>query len=226
MKDKKFELIRQLIDKVADYESHCGATASFSVSDFADFLHKSGVNLPKKRVLAGDLEPEMQAQGDRRETSIAILVTFMHRYAKLHARKIFTGSKISGMDDFSYLIVLVTHDRISKTELIRKNVHEKATGMEIIKRLLNDKLVKQFDATEDKRSKLISITPAGKEAVFKILHQLEGLSTLITADLTEQEKHQLQRILLKLDEFHYDIYLNDKDSSVPDLIARKLNPKR
>lgn len=226
MNDKKFELIRQLIDKVADYEAHCGAKASFSVPDFATFLQESGVHPPKMRALAGHLEPEMQAQGERRETGIAILVTFMHRYAKMHARKIFIGSKISGIDDFSYLIVLVTHDRISKTELIRKNVHEKATGMEIIKRLINDKLVKQFDATEDKRSKLVSITAAGKEAVFKILHQLEDLSTLITADLSEQEKHQLQRILLKLDQFHYDIYLNDRESSVHDLIERKLKKEQ
>lgn len=224
MKDKKFHLLKQLVDKVADYEASFGERAHFSLQDFAAFLQSQSSTMPKKRELAGMLEPQLQEQGDRRETGIAILITFMHRYAKLHARKIFAGSKISSIDDFSYLIVLITHNRLSKMELIRKNVHEKATGMEIIKRLLSDKLVKQFNDTEDKRSKLLSITAQGKEAVFKILHELDDLSTLITANLSEHEKQQLQHILLKLDHFHYDIYLNEKDSSVKDLIEAKIKP--
>lgn len=222
MTDKKFELIKLLVAKVADYEGSLGASASFDLQDFAEYLLHRQPNWPKKRRLAGKLEPEMQKNGDRAETNIAILVTFMHRYAKLHARKVFAESKISGMDDFSYLIVLVTHENMTKSELIRKNVHEKATGMEIINRLLRQKLVKQTENTDDKRSKRLSITSGGREAVFKLLRDLDDFSMLITADLSEQEKELLQGLLQKLDRFHYEIYLNEKDAGVTDLVDRKI----
>lgn len=218
--DQKYLLIKTLIDKVAEYESHSKAE-NLDLQGFTEFLKAENDHFPSKRKLGGHHEKGIQKKGERQETSIAILVTFIHRYAKLYSRKIFLNSKISSLDDFSYLIVLVTHDSLSKTELIRKNVHEKASGMEIIRRLITDKLVKQTDDQEDKRSKRISITAAGRTAVFQVLQQLEEMGTLMTRNISEHEKESLHKILVKLDKFHYDIYLHDKELSVGEILEKR-----
>lgn len=219
----KYLLIKQLIDKVAEYESVLSSEDQMNLEGFSNFMnHPSDPTYLKKRNLSGSLELEVQERGNKKETTIAILVTFIYRYAKLYAKKVLQHSSISTLDDFSYLILLLTHESLSKTELIQKNVHEKTTGMEIIKRLIKQNLIYQFNDEKDKRSQRVAITEEGKIAIFSILHKLEDVSTIMTGNLTELEKNSLSAILKKLDHFHFDIFLNDKNKTLPEIIENKI----
>jgi len=222
--ETKYLLIKQLIDKVADYEKVLSSSDEMTMEGFSNFInHPNDSSFLKKRNLSGKLELEVQEKGNKQETTIAILVTFIYRYAKLYSKKILQDSPISTLDDFSYVIMLLTHESLSKTELIQKNVHEKTTGMEIIKRLIKQGLIRQFDDEVDKRSQRVTITEEGKRAIFSILHKLEDVSTIMTGNLTELEKNSLNTILKKLDHFHFDIFMNDKNKSLPEIIENKIH---
>lgn len=222
--ETKYLLIKQLIDKVADYEKVLSSSDEMTMEGFSNFInHPNDSSFLKKRNLSGKLELEVQEKGNKKETTIAILVTFIYRYAKLYSKKILQDSPISTLDDFSYVIMLLTHESLSKTELIQKNVHEKTTGMEIIKRLIKQGLIRQFDDEVDKRSQRVAITEEGKRAIFSILHKLEDVSTIMTGNLTELEKNSLNTILKKLDHFHFDIFMNDKNKSLPEIIENKIH---
>lgn len=222
--ETKYLLIKQLIDKVADYEKVLSSSDEMTMEGFSNFInHPNDSSFLKKRNLSGKLELEVQEKGNKQETTIAILVTFIYRYAKLYSKKILQNSPISTLDDFSYVIMLLTHESLSKTELIQKNVHEKTTGMEIIKRLIKQGLIRQFDDEVDKRSQRVAITEEGKRAIFSILHKLEDVSTIMTGNLTELEKNSLNTILKKLDHFHFDIFMNDKNKSLPEIIENKIH---
>ena len=69
----------------------------------------------------------------------------------------------------------------------------------------------------------MAITEAGKKAIFSVLNKLEDVSTLMTGNLTEFEKNTLHNILKKLDHFHYDIFLHDKQKTLPEIIEIKIN---
>lgn len=222
--ETKYLLIKQLIDKVADYEKVLSSSDEMTMEGFSNFInHPNDSSFLKKRNLSGKLELEVQEKGNKQETTIAILVTFIYRYAKLYSKKILQDSPISTLDDFSYVIMLLTHESLSKTELIQKNVHEKTTGMEIIKRLIKQGLIRQFDDEVDKRSQRVAITEEGKRAIFSILHKLEDVSTIMTGNLTELEKNSLNTILKKLDHFHFDIFMNDKNKSLREIIENKIH---
>lgn len=222
--DSKYLLMKHLIDEVAAYEKTLPAKAEMSMEGFKHFITQPhNEQQPDKRKLSGTKELEVQERGNKKETSIAILVTFIYRYAKLYAKKVLHDSKFTGLDDFAYVIMLLTHESLSKSELIQKNVHEKTSGMEIIKRLIKQKLIHQFDDKEDKRSQRVAITEAGKKAIFSVLNKLEDVSTLMTGNLTEFEKNTLNNILKKLDLFHYDIFLHDKQKTLPEIIEIKIN---
>lgn len=222
--DPKYLLIKQLIDKVADYEQSLSSEHQFNLEGFANFLNapiqNDSINFRK---LGGNKEEGIQQQGQRKETRIAILVTFMYRYAKLYAKRVLADSEIHSLDDFSYLILLLTHESLSKTELIQKNVHEKTTGMEIIKRLIREGFIHQFNDSDDRRSQRVAITDKGKFAIFSILPKLEDVSTIITGNLNELEKNSLTAILKKLDGFHFDIFLNDKNKSLKEIINDRID---
>jgi len=221
--DNKYQIIKQLVDKLAEYESVHGSCADLNLSSFTDFLVNRVPEpaMPMRR-MGGPNEQAMQYQGQKKETSIAILVTFIYRYAKVYARKVLHDSVISTMDDFSYLITLITHDSLSKSELIQHQVHEKTTGMEILKRLQRQGLICQFDDANDRRSQRVAITPQGRAAVFSVLHKLDGVTTLMTGNLNPQEKESLFAMLSKLDHFHYDIFTHDKSLSMEEIIDRRL----
>ena len=120
------------------------------------------------------------------------------------------------------MIILLTHDSLSKTELINKNVHEKTTGMEIIKRLLRMGLISQFDDDLDKRSQRVAITEKGKYTIFSILDKMEDVSKIVSGNLSDLEKHTLKQLLEKLDHFHYDIFINDRQTELSDIIASRV----
>lgn len=219
----KYLLIKQLVDKVAEYEKILSSDDEMNLEGFSNFISQpTNSSFLQKRNLSGTLELEVQEKGNKKETTIAILVTFIYRYAKLYAKKVLQDSCISTLDDFSYVIMLLTHESLSKTELIQKNVHEKTTGMEIIKRLIKQNLIYQFDDKVDKRSQRVAITEEGKQAIFSILHRLEDVSTIMTGNLTELEKNSLNAILKKLDHFHFDIFMNDRNKTLPEIIETKI----
>lgn len=220
--DSKYLLIKDLVDQVAAYEQ--GAKGSpLTMEGFITYLNKRlSEDALQKRSMAGPLEPQMQADGKKTETDIAILVTFIYRYAKLYAKKVLQHSAISGMDDFSYLIVLITHPSLSKTELIQKNVHEKTSGMEIIKRLIRLGFLVQFDDEHDKRSQRVSITNSGRVAVFSVLQELKKVSDIMTGNLSEAEKQILNNLLNKLDYFHYHIYMHQREHSLDEILKENL----
>lgn len=222
--ETKYLLIKELIDKVAEYEKVLSSPEEMNLEGFTNFIsHPTNSTYLQNRNLSGSLELEVQERGNKQETTIAILVTFIYRYAKLYAKKVLQDSSISTLDDFSYLILLLTHENLSKTELIQKNVHEKTTGMEIIKRLIKQNLIYQFDNEADKRSQRVAITEEGKVAIFSILHKLEDVSTIMTGNLSELEKNSLNSILKKLDYFHFDIFMNDRNKTLSEIIENKIH---
>ncbi|HLU18156.1 MAG TPA: winged helix DNA-binding protein, partial [Edaphocola sp.] len=113
---------------------------------------------------------------------------------------------------------------MSKMELIKKNVHEKTTGMQIINRLINQGWVQQTTDSKDKRAKLISITEKGLAALAEQMHKIRTATSIVTGNLTYTEKMQLIRLLNKLEDFHLHIY--DKNHSPEMLLELALEYKQ
>lgn len=221
--ESKYQLIKELIDKVSDYEKTGVPDQEMNLESFITFLQDpQGHSTLEIRKMGGELEEGVQKQGNEQETQIAILVTFMNRYAKLYAKKVLQHSALSTLDEFSYLIVLLTHESMTKTDLINKNVHEKTTGMEILKRLIKNGFIRQFDDTDDKRTQRVSITEAGRGVLFSILNQMGDVTKIVTGNLTQLEKNSLTYILKKLDHFHFDIFLHERTTSLQDIITKKM----
>jgi DNA-binding MarR family transcriptional regulator len=221
--NNRYEILKRLIDSFDEYDNAGSGGGELTFEGFIEFVsHPQGTSMGLQRKVGGDSHPEVARRGETKETSIAILVTYLYRYSKLYTKKALQGSDIQSPDEFSFLIILLTHDSLSKTELINKNVHEKTTGMEIIKRLVRTGLIAQFDNDADKRSQRVAITDKGRYAIFSVLDKMEAVSKIVSGNLSELEKHTLKHLLEKLDHFHYDIFLNERQSDLADLITSRI----
>lgn len=153
-----------------------------------------------------DPEWEGKEKGRSPESVINTLIVHMNRYAKSYSKSVIHDSVFSTQEDFIYLIILKAYGSMTKMELIKENVHEKSVGMLIINRLIKQDLVSQTDSKEDRRSKIVSISEKGRDALNELMEKVRQATDIVTGDLDYSEKMELIQLLQKLDDFHRPIY--------------------
>lgn len=151
---------------------------------------------------------------------ISKYLIYLYRYARGYIKKGIEGSGLSTPDDFTYLITLLGTGSMTKTELIEQSVHEKTSGMEVIRRLLEAGWITQEDDPQDRRSKRISLTPAGRMLVIGLLDNMRKVTQIIRGNLTAEEEFQLATLLHKLEHFHRPLYIHERDATLDELVDR------
>jgi DNA-binding MarR family transcriptional regulator len=204
---KSYKLIHQLINLVEQLEEE-SQRQEVSIQDFTGFLlNKVGDaagNNVNSEVRFGDNDSAALDIAYQLDNNIGRLFVFMSRYAKSYIKKALEGTPLQTAEDFTALAILLTHDYLSKSELISHNLQEKTSGTEVIRRLIAAGLVIQWDDVKDKRSKHIAITDEGKELLYKVFVDMNNVSKMITGKLTIAEKFTLQYLLQKLENFHLE----------------------
>ena len=217
---KSYKLIHQLISLAEDFENE-NCSKELSLKDFTGFL-VSRLNTVTDEAVDVDVRfgqkaPEAQQRAYQIDNSIARLFVYMSRYAKLYIKKALDDTPLQTAEDFTYLAILNTHEDLSKSELISRNLQEKTSGTEVIRRLITAGLVEQWNHETDKRGKRIAITPKGKELLNNVFKDMNDVSKIISGKLNMSEKLTLYYLLQKLEDFHYDEYQQKSVISKADL---------
>lgn len=194
----KYDLVKNVIDLVAEFELQ--NQKNQYTNDIEGF---------KKWMLQQQAPVatwEGQAQGRSADSVISTLLVHMNRFAKNYAKAAILGSDFTTQEDFIYLINLKAFGKMSKIDLIKKNVHDKPVGTLIINRLLAKNWITQEDSDFDKRSKIINITPKGLDVLEQQMGKIRQATSIVSANLSETEKIELINLLNKLNDFHANIY--------------------
>ncbi len=206
-----YAFLKQLLEQAEEFETqHAPATRPPDMATFAAWLHgrTAAPTVAPNAAPAATHGPNapLSAPGTTPEAEIGKLLIFLTRYARSYIRQGLAGTPLLTPDDFAYLATVFGHQPLSKTELIARNVHEKPSGNEVIKRLLARGLVQEQPHATDRRSKLLTITEAGQAVLFEVFGRMDQAAQLIAGTLTSPERAQLLHLLQKLDAFHQPIY--------------------
>lgn len=206
------ELLKLLVDRLEAYEGQAEDKEALSLTGFIESVNGAGdLNELSSAWIGKGTKTDMPHFIDNNiERVIAQHLYLLYRYIKFYSKTALAHSQIKTMEEFGFLITVLQYQHISKTELIRRNIIEKSSGIEIINRLLKSKLFTQKDNPDDQRSQLILLTELGRSELFKIFGNMNTLGKIATGDLSQGEKGQLALLLKKLDQFHYNNY-NNKD---------------
>src|SRR5690554_6179219 len=217
-----YTLIKDVLSLLEQFEME-GNSIPHSENSIEDFKRWIAINYEIEN-RSSEPEWEGKEKGRSAESVINTLIVHMNRYAKNYSKSAIFGSDFSTQEDFIYLINLKAFGEMTKMELIKKNVHEKPTGMQIINRLIAQGWVNQTESKHDKRSKVLKITDKGLEVLEHQMHKIRKATEIVTGDLSYSEKMELIRLLTKLDHFHLDIY--EKNIEPENLLNEVLKDKR
>ncbi len=214
-----YGLIKNILDLVQEFEIETNNNNHFetTVEGFKNWISTNN------NTIVNEPNWEGKENGRSAESVINTLIVHMNRYAKSYSKSAIVGSEFSTQEDFIYLINLKAFGEMSKMDLIKKNVHEKPVGMQIINRLINQGWIEQRNSKTDKRSKVISISETGLQALGNQMDKIRQATSIVTGNLSQNEKMELIRLLNKLDDFHQPIY--DKNIDTEDLLREALTFK-
>jgi len=194
-----YDLITDLVSLVKEYEKDAVNNIP-DILAFGNWLHVRYAD--KLKPGTAELVWSGKEYGRSADSVINTSLVHLYRYAKLHAKTAIIGTGFSTPDDFIYLISLVSFGSMTKTALIRLNVHEKSAGMQIVNRLIANGLVDQEAMATDKRNRIIHITAKGTALLNDSMPHIRTASNKVTAPLSADEKIELIRLLAKLENFH------------------------
>jgi DNA-binding MarR family transcriptional regulator len=215
----KKNVLMEIIEHLYQFDTDYQVDKSYTLKDFIGYLNASvGVEKTLMRKIEGEQEAHIQAIRQESNSDVSILITLIFRYAKGYIKKALQESPIQTADEFAFLITLMTHGSLTKTELINKQVMEKTSGVDVIKRLVNQDLMYEFADETDKRSVRVAITPKGKEELEKVLPEMAKVSRIVVGNLTEPEINTLSYLLKKLDFFHNDIFMNKRNLNLDEIL--------
>ncbi|MDR5780921.1 MarR family transcriptional regulator [Caballeronia sp. LZ065] len=75
---------------------------------------------------------------------------------------------------------------------------DRSTIAELVARMARNELIERSDDPVDKRSYVLSLTPAGKKQLATLRPRVEQVERILTARLTAAEGRELRRLLLAL----------------------------
>lgn len=221
----KKEVLTQLIEHLFEFDNQYQGD-NYSITDFLGYLNTcEDKPEPNARELAGGEEEWVRNNQDQ-NTEIARMLVFIYRYAVVYFKKAIKDSKVNTLDEFSFLIVLMTYSSLTKTELINKLIMEKTSGVEVIKRLLKHELIHEFDNPNDKRSMMVAITAKGKKELTELLPKMGLVGSVVVGNLTQTEVSSLSFLLHKLDYHHHEIFTNYRGLSLEELSQKSEDLKK
>lgn len=204
----KYKLIKDVIGLLEEFETQ--ENVQHDIYGFKQWI----ADQHQQEAVALAIDWEGKDKGRSAESVINTLIVHMNRYAKFYSKSAIYDSPFSTQEEFIFLINLKAFGAMTKMELIKKNIHDKPSGMQVINRLIANGWVIQEDSAIDKRSKVIQITPAGIAALDQQMDKIRDATKIVTGKLNDQEKNQLIYLLEKLNDFHNPIYnqnINSKD---------------
>jgi len=209
----KTDFIIDLLLQVKEFESSSACKPNCSVEDFRMWLNDKKYTEESPTKLFKNENHLVSFT----ENEICKQVLLLGRYSKLLIRKGLGEFPELANEEFTYLYRLKDEPFLTKIQLIEKNGHEKQTGTQIIKRLLEAGFLEEKNDAFDKRSKRLNLTELGQKTFHKSVEKVNQTSKILSGKLDDEEKNQLLKILKKLNEFHGHLYTEYRNTAIKEI---------
>lgn len=209
-----YHLIKEVIVLLEEFEQESGKQ---DLPAFAEWLQarvgESKEELPRTR---------WDDYTNNSDAHIAMSIGVLNTHARHYIKTALKDTALKGLHDFTFLAALLAHGDLRKSDIIAKNMMEFSPGMEVIRRLLRNGFIQDYDNPEDGRSRRVSITPAGRAVFEEATHNMQHVHQIVTGNLSAKEKDVLLQQLRKLIAFHQPIWDNEFGEDLEKIAERHI----
>jgi DNA-binding MarR family transcriptional regulator len=120
-----------------------------------------------------------------------LLMKIIGRISKLnmaYANLALEGTGLNQIEEFGILQTIRKEKNPKKTEVIYANLFELSSGTDMLNRLKDRGLIKEYSDKDDKRSKRIELTAKGEKIAVSSMAKIEKNATMLMNDLTGEDK--------------------------------------
>lgn len=153
------------------------------------------------------------------EATIAQMISILYRVARGYTKKALHDSCLQSEEEYTYLVSLLHGGQMSKTELHMRNALERTTGNEMIRRLQRSGLIHETEDPNDKRQKLVQITPKGRAELMSVFPILRQVAVLISGTLDDWQKLYLRSLLSQMADHHLGMMKELRDAPLSSYLS-------
>lgn len=177
--------IVELVNKWAEFEEK---HPNSSIEDFCRYqlIHKR--ELENSQPLVGGVVPNLSA---------GLLLKILGRIHKInmsYASAALEGTGITQLEEFGLLLSIQQQKAPRKTEVVYLNLLELSSGSDMLSRLKKRGLIDEYVDEEDKRSKRLTLTPAGEQVIKQCKQRVAMVANMMMLDVEEDD----QKLCIKL----------------------------
>lgn len=218
----KYNSIKRLLDLWELYEDE---TDQQDLFEFAEWLtvklkEKPELNLKLTKKRVKNEEPENLMLFKNLEEPIRFL-EYTSRISRLHdfyIKKFFNDLPINNRLEYLFLYTVNEKKGAKKTELINTHLVDYTTGMDTIKRLINNGLLEEKPDETDKRAKLLIITNEGKQILELSGKKVDDEIHMFLACISMNKWKKTLSVFEEINEFHSGIYQMHNDKTPAELL--------
>ena len=208
---EQINLIKKLLIYIDSYENEVG---NYDLKEFSIYLKdkvfenisaNNSINTEKIDFKNYKVHPEVE---------FSTLLIQLYKYSKHYVKKVFQSKPWNTIEEYGFLASLLLSESLSKNELITMHMLEMSSGSEIIKRLIRNGLIHEFNDQNDKRAKRVALTLEGRRQIIGAFDEMYKVSQLIIGNLSQEELKEAIGIFNKLSIFHHHIHACDRNTEV------------
>lgn len=221
MVNSRYDVLKQIIDLLEEYEA---LERDFDLSVFARWLimtleKEPELNLksPRDRNIVSSLENPSVLQSMDEKAKFLELVSRIARYHELYSRKALKDLVINTRLEFLVLNYIDRLGKAKKTELTHAFNLEYTTGMDTIRRLINNGLLNEIPDESDKRAKLLELTDKGQQILLQANKRMAEENKMFFSAINDNKWKKALLILEEIDDLHGSVYQNYSDRTFAEL---------
>lgn len=207
-----------LVNEWADFElKHPGA----NIDDFCRHrLISTGKQAQKNAgLLTGGVIPPISA---------GLLLKVIGRIHKLnmnYQNKALEGTGLKQVEELGILLSIQQEKNPRKTDVIYANLFELSSGSDMMKRLEERLLIREYTDKNDKRSKRIELTLAGEKVIELCMLKVAKVAQMITNDLTEDDKLLCIQLLKGIEMKFSALWQQHRRKTIDEVYKNQLLPE-
>ncbi|MBN2213699.1 MAG: MarR family transcriptional regulator [Bacteroidales bacterium] len=218
----RYEILKQLIDLWEEYEQDGQQSDLLGFAEWMIFKIKEEPALNKKitgkKPVIEQTEHYTYLKNLDDQTQFIEYISRIARYQEFYTRKFFSDIPINNRLEYLFLHTVNLMEKAKKTDLINIHLVEYTTGMDIIRRLINNDLLEETEHKTDKRAKLLTLTKKGEKILQLANKKMTDERNMFLTCINANKWKKALPVLEEISDFHNKIYLNHNDKPYAELL--------